>query len=218
MGKKALCIQTADFVAANHQLLGSMITRLIDRDICETDPSTLQLLPYVILQDIATEQFFMYTRGKAGQENRLHAKQSIGLGGHVEEEPTVEMDLFEVLTNCVIRELEEEVGYRWTEDEKEMVKMKFYRGRYTLIHLSNSDSLVDRVHLGIALILRCDRDRFSALETGVILEPTWLSTTDIFKMVVNTELDRFENWTKCMLITMSHLDPKLVPGLIVQNA
>src|SRR6056297_786730 len=55
------------------------------RGAMEQDPSYKQLIPYCVLQwDAPTgPQVFAYTRGKGQGEHRLHAKRSIGIGGHI---------------------------------------------------------------------------------------------------------------------------------------
>ena len=52
----------------------------------EQDPSFKQLIPYVIFRhrDASGQtRLFQYTRGKGQGESRLHAKRSIGIGGHI---------------------------------------------------------------------------------------------------------------------------------------
>ncbi|HEX4608165.1 MAG TPA: phosphoesterase, partial [Urbifossiella sp.] len=48
------------------------------RSEVETDPSFLQLIPYVVLRCGA--DVFHYRRGKAGTETRLTALRSVGVG------------------------------------------------------------------------------------------------------------------------------------------
>jgi predicted NUDIX family phosphoesterase len=59
------------------------------RSAMETDPSFKQLIPYVVLQwndANGLRHVFAYTRGGGGGESRLHAKRSIGIGGHISRE------------------------------------------------------------------------------------------------------------------------------------
>lgn len=55
------------------------------RDHVEEDPSFLQLIPYCVLFSKAAGdvRYLAYDRGKSGGEDRLHAKLSIGVGGHI---------------------------------------------------------------------------------------------------------------------------------------
>ena len=54
----------------------------------ETDPSFKQLIPYVLLQwtnEQGEVMLFTYTRGGGSGEKRLHAKRSVGIGGHISQ-------------------------------------------------------------------------------------------------------------------------------------
>src|SRR5688572_7991316 len=56
------------------------------RSEMEADPSFKQLIPYVIFRHrdaSGAVSLFQYTRGKGQGESRLHAKRSIGIGGHI---------------------------------------------------------------------------------------------------------------------------------------
>ncbi|TWU54432.1 hypothetical protein Poly51_31510 [Rubripirellula tenax] len=59
------------------------------RSQMETDPSFKQLIPYVLLEwtdGDGVVHLFTYTRGGGSGEKRLHAKRSVGIGGHISEE------------------------------------------------------------------------------------------------------------------------------------
>jgi len=51
------------------------------RDEVETDPSWKQIIPYLVLRNGA--QLFLMRRTRAGGDERLHERYSIGIGGHV---------------------------------------------------------------------------------------------------------------------------------------
>lgn len=53
----------------------------MDRAEAEEDPTHKQLIPYCVFRH--GDQLLHYTRGKSGGENRLHAKISVGVGGHI---------------------------------------------------------------------------------------------------------------------------------------
>ena len=50
----------------------------------ETDPGFKQIIPYVVITDGA--RVLHYVRGKKAGEQRLVAKGSIGIGGHINDE------------------------------------------------------------------------------------------------------------------------------------
>jgi len=59
------------------------------RSAMEIDPRFKQLIPYVLLEWTDSEgdtKLFTYTRGGGGGEKRLHAKRSVGIGGHISDE------------------------------------------------------------------------------------------------------------------------------------
>jgi predicted NUDIX family phosphoesterase len=204
MEKYALCIEREVFDAANERLSADLSVRLVDRSLCETDKSLLQIIPYLILQDYKTGLVFQYTRGKAGQEKKLHAKCSIGLGGHVEQMPCLIKDLFDVLVEGAVRELTEEVGYQWSDEEKKTLALKMRFSDYVLINLHDSDNPVDHVHLGIAIIIQCDRSRFTSLEDGVILNPKWIAP-HVLMTRVNRADCQLESWSKFYIQNHSYL-------------
>ena len=51
------------------------------RSEAESDPSWKQLIPYLLLRD--GERIFLMRRTRAGGDERLHDRCSIGVGGHV---------------------------------------------------------------------------------------------------------------------------------------
>jgi len=108
------------------------------RSKMETDPSYKQLIPYVVLQwidDDGSVNLFTYTRGGGGGEKRLHAKRSIGIGGHISrEDATAGGDVY---TTAMQRELEEEV----------QLNAAYQASREGLIYDPSNE--VGQVHLGV---------------------------------------------------------------------
>src|SRR5438067_13089831 len=90
-------------------LLDPAHTSYQPRASMEQDPSFKQLIPYVIFRyrDAAGQtMLFQYTRGKGQGESRLHAKRSIGVGGHISADDAAQVSAYE---EGMRRELEEEV-------------------------------------------------------------------------------------------------------------
>ena len=67
--------------AALEKLLDPANHFFMDRAEAEEDPTHKQLIPYCIFK--YGDRLLHYTRGKSGGENRLHAKISVGVGGHI---------------------------------------------------------------------------------------------------------------------------------------
>ena len=74
-------ILTGDIDPAIARLLEPENHFFMDRGTAEEDPSHKQLIPYCVFR--CGDKILHYTRGKAGGESRLHAKISVGVGGHI---------------------------------------------------------------------------------------------------------------------------------------
>jgi predicted NUDIX family phosphoesterase len=126
-------------------------TRMIDavlkhitfqrRGNIEEDVSWRQLIPYVYIYN-KEGALLAYRRTAAGMEHRLHAKVSVGFGGHInKEDASDDPDL--LLQNAGYRELLEELSFSPTLT-RQLVPAGFIVGH---------ESLVDKVHFGVALAL-----------------------------------------------------------------
>lgn len=106
------------------------------RSIVETDPSFKQVIPYVVITD--GDRILHYVRGKKSGEQRLIAKGSIGIGGHIN---STDDGLF-TYEMAVEREVTEEIK----------IDGKFSA---PVIGLINDDSTeVGAVHFGVVHLLR----------------------------------------------------------------
>lgn len=108
----------------------------LPRAPAELDPTHKQIIPYAIFRH--GDRYLIYTRGGKSGEKRLVAKQSIGIGGHInphdEREDTLARTTY---MNGVEREIDEELRIA---------------GKHTqqVIGLINDDSNeVGQVHLGV---------------------------------------------------------------------
>jgi len=75
------------------------------RDRVEHDPSLKQIIPYVVLRH--QQSIFLVRRTRAGSEERLREKFSIGIGGHIN--PADVGDAIDPVEAGMRRELTEEV-------------------------------------------------------------------------------------------------------------
>jgi predicted NUDIX family phosphoesterase len=147
----------------------------------EADPSFKQFIPYVVFRYRDAEgnlHLFQYTRGKGQGEARLHAKRSIGVGGHISSVDAASGNAYD---EGMRRELAEEVaiGAPYTS---------------TVAGLINDDlTEVGRVHLGVVHL--CD---IAAPEVAPREDDLAFSG---FRPVSEllSEIDRFETWSQICL-------------------
>ncbi len=171
-------IQTEGLENAIHELLDPANHFFMDRAAAEEDPSHKQLIPYCIFR--CGERILHYTRGKSGGEARLHAKISVGVGGHVNPIDTGDgrtgSDAYHA---AVTREIEEELDL--PEDHQ-----------HRIIGLLNDESTpVGQVHLGIIHLIELTSDNVKSREDA-------LADLGFTKL---TELngpmfDRLETWSQ----------------------
>jgi predicted NUDIX family phosphoesterase len=147
----------------------------------EQDPSFKQLIPYVIFRfrdKAGRTLLFQYTRGKGQGESRLHAKRSVGVGGHISVDDAAQPSAYE---EGMRRELEEEVVINTP-------------CRGNMVGLINDDETeVGRVHLGVVHLLDVDRPAVEPRESEIIdagFRPVGELLTDIAQ---------FETWSQICL-------------------
>lgn len=148
-------IRTAGLEAAVSRLLDPAGHFFMDRAAAEEDPTHKQIIPYCVFR--CGERVLHYTRGKAGGESRLHAKISVGVGGHVNP---IDMDGGKTGPDAyhaaVTREIEEELDLP---EEHE----------HRIIALLNDDSNpVGQVHLGIVHLVDLKSDAVSSREDALL--------------------------------------------------
>jgi predicted NUDIX family phosphoesterase len=161
----------------------ALSTRLIDRAICETDEATLQLLPYNVLQR-ENGDIFMYARGKGGAEARLVGNLSIGVGGHVDEEPAADESLYDLMQREAKREIKEEVG---------IVIATTIGFHWLLRDMTNP---VGRVHLGLVSLIQVDENQVASQEPGVIESGCWQSLASLKEPET---YNRLESWSQALV-------------------
>ncbi|MGA0849817.1 MAG: hypothetical protein ACO3RX_07680 [Chthoniobacterales bacterium] len=126
----------------------------LPRGAAEDDPTHKQLIPYLILHH--GDRVLCYTRGKAGGEARLHAKMSIGIGGHINDGDTHAKHFDEAAYfRAVERELHEE-----------LVIPGGYRQRIAAL-LNDDSNDVGRVHLGVVHLIEVDSTDIQPREDAI---------------------------------------------------
>jgi predicted NUDIX family phosphoesterase len=149
------------------------------RSQMETDPSFKQLIPYVLLQwtdENGTIKLFTYTRGGGSGEARLHAKRSVGIGGHISREDAA--DGADPYSTGMQRELVEEV----------QLDSKYSQTREGLIYDPSND--VGKVHLGVVHRFVLEEPSVSSNEAD-LAEGGFVSIEDLLN-----EKERLETWSQ----------------------
>ncbi len=149
------------------------------RGAMETDPRFKQLIPYVLLQwtdDDGIVKLFTYTRGGGSGEKRLHAKRSVGIGGHISQEDAA--DGGDPYTVGMQRELAEEI--RLNSDFKET--------REGLIYDPSNE--VGQVHLGVVHRFVLDHPKVQSNEAD-LAEGGFVSVTEL-----KSNSGQLETWSQ----------------------
>jgi predicted NUDIX family phosphoesterase len=161
-------------------LLDPAHTRYEPRPQMEEDPSFKQLIPYCIFR--CDGKIFNYVRGGSGGESRLHAKKSVGIGGHISAED--EGGDSEPYLVGMQRELDEEVRIESPFSEQ-------------LVGLINDDETeVGKVHLGIVHIFDLEEPKVFPAEES-IQETGFAQPEQLLD-----QIDTFETWSQ---ICLQHL-------------
>jgi predicted NUDIX family phosphoesterase len=149
------------------------------RGLMETDPSYKQLIPYVLLEwtnENGEVSLFTYTRGGGSGEKRLHAKRSVGIGGHISQEDAA--DGGDPYTVGMQRELSEEIR----------LDSEYTETREGLIYDPSNE--VGRVHLGVV-------HRFVLKNPAVQSNEADLAEGGFVKVAdLKGEMDSLETWSQ----------------------
>lgn len=143
----------------------------------EIDPSFKQLIPYCIFE--CDGQVFGYRRGSDQGESRLHAKRSIGVGGHVS---TMDLDRDQSpYFSGMQREIDEEIELQtgWSESCAGLI--------------NDDETEVGKVHLGIVHIFKLDKPKVAPREKSMI-EAGFAPPEQLVR-----DLDEFETWSQICL-------------------
>lgn len=143
------------------------------RSAMEADPTWKQVIPYPILRD--GPRWFLMRRTRAGGDERLHDRYSIGVGGHVNP---VDGGLDGDLTQALEREWAEELDVDFVP-------------AFRFVGLLNDDTTpVGQVHLG--LVYEGD----AAGRPVAIRETDKLSGGFVETAEVAAVADRLETWSR----------------------
>ena len=175
---------SADVTTYLDELLSPEHTSYRPRGDMEEDPSFKQLIPYVIFRYVDADgevSVFQYTRGKGQGEKRLHAKRSVGIGGHISSDDEQSEGDLNPYQEGMQRELSEEVAINCDFTER-------------MVGLINDDETeVGKVHLGVVHIFDVESPAVQAREDAII-DAGFRPVREILE-----DLDGFETWSQiCM--------------------
>ena len=168
--------------------LDSMLARgnnyFLTRATAEKDPTHKQIIPYAILA--CRDRVLHYVRGKKAGEQRLVAKGSIGIGGHMNDE---DESLFawdeQAYRAGVEREVNEEVQIETPFEDR-------------IVALLNDDTTeVGRVHLGVVHVFRLQEPKVQKRE-AMITNLAFLTKSEL-----QERRDSLETWS---LLCLEQLD------------
>jgi predicted NUDIX family phosphoesterase len=162
---------------------------LVDANVCEfrprteveTDPGFKQLIPYVILK--CDNQLFHYRRGSGSGEQRLAAKCSIGIGGHISRTDAEGPGL--PYRNGMLREISEEVE----------IDSPYAEVLYGFIY--DPRTPVGEVHLGVVHLFELAESIVTPKESNLI-DPGFSTVDQLL-----TRREEFESWSQLVLGEMT---------------
>ena len=160
----------------------------IPRPEAETNPAYKQIIPYALISFENT--VLHYVRGKKAGEQRLIAKGSIGIGGHMNEtdESLFAMDE-QAYRAGVEREVNEEIKIDTPFEDR-------------IVALLNDDSTeVGRVHLGIVHIFKLKEPKVEKREAMI----TGLSFLIKEELILRRE--SLESWSQICVDALDRLLP-----------
>ena len=158
----------------------------LPRAQAEHDPTHKQIIPYALLA--FQDQVLYYMRGKKAGEQRLVAKGSIGIGGHMNETDESLFALDESAYRAgVEREVNEEIKIN-TEFEDRIVAL-----------LNDDTTEVGRVHLGIVHVFRLTEAKVEKRE-AMITSLAFLTKEELI-----SRRDSLESWSQICLDSLERL-------------
>jgi predicted NUDIX family phosphoesterase len=158
----------------------------LPRAKAENDPMHKQIVPYALI--VHGQSVLHYVRGKKAGEQRLVAKGSIGIGGHMND---ADESLFALDENAyragVEREVNEEIKIDSSFEDK-------------IVALLNDDTTdVGRVHLGIVHVFRLAEPKVQKRE-AMITNLAFLTEEEL-----RARRDSLETWSQICVDSLSRL-------------
>src|SRR6266436_6504152 len=158
----------------------------LPRAQAEKDPTHKQIIPYALLTH--GDKVLHYVRGKKAGEQRLVAKGSIGIGGHMNES---DESLFALDEAAYRAGVEREVG------EEIAINTKFEDRIVALLNDDTND--VGQVHLGVIHVFKLAEPNVEKRE-AMITNVAFLNQNELM-----TRRDSLETWSQICLDSLERL-------------
>jgi len=169
----------ADSEAYIESILRPENNHFMDRDAAEEDVNFKQIIPYAIFK--AGDAYLTYERGKSGGENRLHAKLSLGIGGHINPvDDQGDAMGKETYFAAIEREFNEELN----------IDCGFKIKTLGLVNDDGND--VGKVHLGVIHLVELESPAVTANEDGIAN----LQFLTLEQLSEEGTLSRLESWSQ----------------------
>ena len=191
--KRSLFDQLGSFQGLNFEpakYLNMLLSRgnnfFFPRAQAENDPTYKQIIPYVLLA--FKNKVLYYVRGKKAGEQRLVAKGSIGIGGHMNETDESLFALDEqAYRTGVEREVNEEIEIN-TQFEDRIVAL-----------LNDDNTEVGQVHLGIVHIFHLAEQKVEKRE-AMITNLSFLTKAELI-----ARRESLESWSQICVDSLDRL-------------
>lgn len=154
------------------------------RDDAEDDPSHKQIIPYAIFHH--NGRVLHYVRGSKSGEQRLAAKGSLGIGGHINSEDAAQASIEK---DTYLTGVEREIN-------EELILNGAYRQR-TVALINDDSNDVGKVHIGVVHVFDLESDNVHPNESPI----TQLEFLD--RDQLGARRDSLETWSQ---ICFDHLD------------
>jgi predicted NUDIX family phosphoesterase len=160
----------------------------LPRTQAENDPSHKQIIPYALLA--FGDKVFHYVRGKKAGEQRLVAKGSIGIGGHMNQDD-------ESLFNFAIDEAAYRAGVEREVNEEVKIDTRFEDRIVALLNDDTND--VGQVHLGVVHVFKLAEPKVEKRE-AMITNLAFLDKTELL-----ARRDLLETWSQLCVDSLDRL-------------
>jgi len=193
--KRSLFDQLGNFHGLNFEpgkYLDALLTRgnnfFLPRAQAEDDPAYKQIIPYALVA--FGNKVLYYVRGKKVGEQRLVAKGSIGIGGHMNQED-------ELLFNYALNEAAYRAGVEREVNEEIKIDTQF---EDRIVALLNDDTTnVGRVHLGIVHVFKLAEPKVEKREAMIT------NLTFLVRAELTARRESLETWSQICVDSLDRL-------------